>query len=177
MTKQSKTTQLVMLALLITMEIILTRLCSIFMPTTLRIGIGFLPIAIAGILYGPFWGGIAYAAGDLIGMLLFPAGPYFPGFTLTAFLTGAVFGLVLHNKEITWQRTIVASSIIVIFLNLLLDTYWLYLLFDQAVIGMLPLRILKCVITLGMQTTLIPLVWNRCIVRTGIIKPASGISK
>jgi ECF transporter S component (folate family) len=94
-------------------------------------------------------------------MLIFPMGPYFPGFTLTAFLTGLTFGLVLYKKPVTFKRTLLASLIVVIFLNLILDTYWLYLLFDQAVVAMLPLRIVKAGLTLAIQTTLIPLTWNR----------------
>ncbi len=154
--------RLVVTAVLMALEVTLTRLCSVFMPTTVRIGLGWLPIAFIAILFGPLWAGAAYAAGDIIGFLLFPAGPYFPGFTLTAFLTGAVYGLFLHNKPVTYRNTFFAACVIVLGLNLVLDTLWLYILYDQAVAAMMPLRIVKCAITLPLQTFLIPFLWKRC---------------
>ncbi len=36
---------------------------------------------------------------DLIGATLFPAGPFFAGFTLSAFLTGLIYGLILYKRE------------------------------------------------------------------------------
>lgn len=161
MRKQSKITKLVVISFMITLEVLLTRIFAIFMPTSFRLSLGFLPVSMTAILYGPLWAGTAYALGDIIGMLIFPMGPYFPGFTLTAFLTGLVFGLVLHGKPVTFKRTLVASLIVVVFCNLILDTFWLYLLYDQAVIAMLPLRIVKGGLTLALQTTLIPLTWNK----------------
>ena len=100
--------RLVTMAFLIALEIVLTRFCSINTPI-LRIGFGFLPVAMMGIMFGPLWAGIGYAVGDLLGMLIFPSGAYFPGFTLTAFLTGLVFGFFLHGKEITWKKVLPAA--------------------------------------------------------------------
>ena len=68
------------------------------------------------------WTAVGYAVGDLLGMMIFPTGAYFPGFTLTAFITGLIFGLFLHGKEITWKTVLPASLIIILGLNLLLDT-------------------------------------------------------
>lgn len=163
MRKHSNITRLVVISFMIALEVILTRIFAIFMPTSIRISLGFLPVAMTSILYGPLWAGASYALGDIIGMLIFPMGPYFPGFTLTAFLTGAVFGLVLYGKPVTFKRTLIASLIVVVFCNLILDTFWLYLLYDQAVIAMLPLRLVKAGLTLIMQTTLIPITWNKSI--------------
>ena len=163
MRKHSNITRLVVISFMITLEVILTRIFAIFMPTSIRLSLGFLPVAMTSILYGPLWAGVSYALGDIIGMLIFPMGPYFPGFTLTAFLTGAAFGLVLYKKPVTFKRTLIASLIVVVFCNLILDTFWLYLLYDQAVIAMLPLRIVKAGLTLIMQTTLIPIAWNKAI--------------
>ncbi len=161
MKRHSKITKLVVISFMITLEVLLTRIFAIFMPTSIRLSLGFLPVAMTSILYGPLWAGISYALGDIIGMLIFPMGPYFPGFTLTAFLTGLTFGLVLYGRPITFKRTLLASLIVVVFWNLILDTFWLYLLFDQAVIAILPLRLVKSGLTLVIQTTLIPLTWNR----------------
>ena len=85
-------TILTCLALLIALDIILTRFLSIN-TQFLRISLGMIPVALAGVIFGPVWGGVCGAAGDLLGMLIFPSGAYFPGFTLTAALTGIIYGL------------------------------------------------------------------------------------
>ena len=148
-------------AFLMALEMILTRFLSINTPI-LRIGFGFVPVALTGIMYGPWWAGAAYAAGDIIGAILFPTtGPYFPGFTLTAFLTGVVFGLFLHNKPVTWKTVLPASLIVCLGLNMILDTFWLYIIMGQGVWGMLPARILKPFIMIPLHIIVIPFLWNR----------------
>ena len=106
--KNNSVKKLVEISLLIALEVILTRFCSIN-TATLRIGFGFLPIAIIAMMYGPLSAGVAYALGDLLGMMIFPNGSYFPGFTLTAFLTGVIYGLVLYRKPKTWPRINISS--------------------------------------------------------------------
>ncbi len=169
MEQTKNTSKLIISALLIGLEIIFTRFLSIMLPF-IRIGFGFLPISVIAILYGPLWAGTAYALGDILGMLIFPAGPYFPGFTFTAFCTGVVYGLVLHKKEITLKRVCVAACFVCIVLNLGLDTFWLYMLYDTGVIGFLPTRLLKCVIMIPLQTMTIYFLYHRCIKRLSFIR-------
>jgi ECF transporter S component (folate family) len=170
MQKNNKTVKLVTIAFFIAMEIILTRYLSVDVAGIARIGFGFLPVAMIAIIYGPLWAGGAYALGDILGMLVFPKGAYFPGFTLTAFLTGIVFGLVLYKKEITWKRTLIASLIVVLCLNLCMDTYWLHILMGQGFLAMLPLRITKCVFEIPVQVILIPLVWNKVFKKIPVVR-------
>ena len=66
--KNNSVKKLVEISLLIALEVILTRFCSIN-TATLRIGFGFLPIAIIAMMYGPLSAGVAYALGDLLGMI------------------------------------------------------------------------------------------------------------
>jgi ECF transporter S component (folate family) len=165
------TKDLILIAFFIALEIILTRFLSIHTPIV-RIGFGFLPVAMVGILYGPLWASLAYAIGDILGVLIFPSGPYFPGFTITALLTGFVYGYFLHNKPINWKRVLIPVSIVVLVLNLCLDTLWLYILMDQAVIAMLPARMLKAAIMLPVQLILIQAVWHRLLNKISFIQTA-----
>lgn len=161
MAKKSSTHRLVVMAFLVALEIILTRFCSINTPI-LRIGFGFLPVSMMGIMYGPVWAAIGYAAGDILGMMIFPSGMYFPGFTLTAILTGFVFGFFLHGKDkVTWKTVLPASLTVILVLNLCLDTLWLSIMMGDAFIALLPTRIFKCAVMLPIHLILVPLVWNR----------------
>lgn len=161
MDRSSRTAKIIIIAFFIALEIILTRYLSINIGGILRIGFGFLPVAMLAIMFGPLWAGAAYAIGDILGMIIFPSGAYFPGFTLTAFLTGLVFGLILYKKPVTWTRVLIASMIVVIGLNLGLDTLWLKILMNQGYFALIPTRLIKCAFAIPIQTILIPLMWNQ----------------
>ncbi len=112
--KNNNVKKLVEISLLIALEVILTRFCSIN-TAILRIGFGFLPIAIIAMMHGPLSAGVAYAIGDLSGMMIFPSGSYFPGFTLTAFLTGELrISIIQKTKNLAKNNT---SSLYSLFRN------------------------------------------------------------
>ncbi len=157
---KNNTYKLCTLAFLLALEIILTRFCSIT-TTFIRIGFGFIPISLAGIMHGPLAAAATYAIGDLIGAALFPSGPFFPGFTISAALTGLIFGAVFYKRTVSFRTAFIASSIVVLCIDLCLNTYWLSMLYGNAFIALLPGRIVKCIITIPVQTLLIPLIWNR----------------
>lgn len=164
-------TIVISVAFLIALDVILTRFLSI-QTQFLRIGFGFLPIAIAGILYGPFWGIVCGAVGDLLGMMIYPSGAFFPGFTLTAALTGAIFGWILHNRSASIARILLASALVCIGLNLLLDTLWLDLLYGSGYFALLPVRVVKCVINIPIYTVLIALIWGKGLSRIPALRSA-----
>lgn len=169
MENKSNTSRLVIMAFLIALEIVLTRFCSVNTPV-LRIGFGFLPVSVMGIMFGPVWAAAGYAVGDILGMLIFPTGAFFPGFTVTAALTGLTFGIFLHGREITPKRVLPASCIILLGLNLFLDTFWLSILMGDGFIALLPTRIFKCLLMLPIHLVMIPLVWNRVISKLPAVK-------
>lgn len=148
-----KTTMLVTLALLIAMEIVLSRFLSISAWNT-KIGFSFVPIVIAAMLYGPVAGGIVAAAGDFIGALLFPIGAYFPGFTLTAFLTGVVFGLLLH-RNCSIPRIVAAVLINQCIFSLCLNTLWISILYGSPYGPLFVTRIAQTAILFAVQTVTI----------------------
>ena len=164
MDKKFDVKKLIQISLLIAIEIILTRFCSINTPIV-RIGFGFLPIAIIGMMYGPLSAGVAYAIGDLLGVALFPTGSFFPGFTITAFLTGIVYGVFLYNKPKTWPRIIGAVLTVCLVINLGLDTLWLSILMGKGYISLLPTRIMKAVLMIPVQTFIIGIIWKKVVVR------------
>lgn len=159
--------KLIIVSMLIAIEIILTRMLGITLPFA-RFSLGFIPMAVCAILYGPYWAGIAYAAADAIGITLIANGTPHPGFTLTAFLTGFTWGFFLYKKHlkpserhIKFTEVIVPGLIIGIILNLGLDTYWLMEIMHKGFWGLLPTRIIKISITIPLQILLVPLVWNK----------------
>ena len=122
-----KTYSIVLIGLLISMEVVLTRFLSIN-TSFVRIGLGFLPIAILSMIYGPLLGGAAYALSDFIGVLIAGFAAYNPGLTISAFLTGLAYGLILYKKPKTLLRVFIAVLTIRIIINMGLNSYWLWLM-------------------------------------------------
>ena len=168
-------------ALLIAIELVLTRFCSLTLPT-IRIGFGFAPIAVSGILFGPVYGFAVGGISDLIGANLFPSGPYHFGFTLVTALTGLVYGWLLHRKPGTpkWSRgKFIGRLCIALFINgfvlsLGLNTVWLMQLYDKAYMVLLVPRIVKEVIMCCVQFVVINMLQMVLVERILRSRPAIG---
>lgn len=159
--KSSHTKKIVIIGLLIAMEIVLTRLLYIWPTPAARYSLGFVPIAVMGILFGPISAGIGAAVSDFLGFTLFAQGTFFPGFTLTAFLAGATYGIFLHKKPASLWRIVAAALLVTLFLNFVLDTIWLYILLDAGVAAMLPDRIIRTAIMFPLQVVALRFITSR----------------
>jgi ECF transporter S component (folate family) len=136
--------KLVIMGVLVAMEIVLSRFLS-FNTWNTKIGFGFIPIAAAAILMGPVEAAVCGGFADLLGATLFPIGAYFPGFTATAALTGLVFGLFFH-KEQTPLRVVPAVLINQFILGLLVNTYWISVLYGSPFKELLVTRVTQSVV-------------------------------
>ena len=121
------TQKLTLLALLTALQVVLGNLTQIPFVGK-QFNFGFLPVAAAGALLGPLPAAIVGALGDFIGAHLFPAGAYFPGFTLTGAVVGLLYGLPLHSKQPCWIRVAIAAVLGMI-PNLFLNSLWLSMLY------------------------------------------------
>ena len=148
------TETLVITAFMIALSVVLSKLVSINI-SFLRIGFGFLPIAILAILYGPVVAAVGYGLADLIGAWLFPTGAFFPGFTLSAVLTGLIFGFVLYKKKVTIIRALIASALVCLGVNLLLNTFWLTFIIGKGFKVLLASRAVKEVVAIPVMALLI----------------------
>ena len=147
------TETLVITSFMIALSVVLSKLVSVNI-SFLRIGFGFLPIAVLAILYGPVAAAVGYGLADIIGAFLFPTGTFFPGFTVSAVLTGLIFGFVLYNKEVTIIRALTASALVCLFVNLLLNTYWLTFLLGKGFTVLLASRAVKEIVAIPVMALL-----------------------
>ncbi len=154
-----KTRNIIFVGLFIALEVILTRFTSVE-TLTIRISFEFIAIAISAILFGPVTAGTAAAIADVLGMIIFPKGPYFPGFTLSAFLSGFLYGIILYKKKITMIRTFLAALVVIVATSLILNTIWLFFLYGNMAYADLVSRLVKCVVFLPIQTVMIYLIWR-----------------
>lgn len=152
-----KTHILVYVSLLISLEIILTRFLS-FQTPIVRISFGFIPIMISAYMFGPVIGGITGALSDILGVFLFSASTFFPGFTLSAFLTGFIYGFLLHNQKISLKRIILSVLLISLIVDLGLNTLWLSIITGKAVSALFIVRSIKTAIMIPVQIVSINIV-------------------
>ena len=153
------TRDVLLVGLFIALEVILTRFFSIEY-SILRISFELIPIAISAILFGPITAGVAAAVADVLGMFIFPKGAYFPGFTLSAFISGYLFGVFLYKKKITVVKVFLASLSVILVVELLLKTIWLTITTQNAALAILPVRLIKSAVFLPILTLSVYLVWK-----------------
>lgn len=145
----SNTKKLIQLALLVALEVVLSRFLSINTPIN-KIGFAFLPLALSGMLYGPLAGLAVGTVSDLLGATLFPSGPFFPGFTLTTALKGLVYGLCLKRENAgQWKPILFSVTFNAVALSLVLNTIWLHMMYHSDLFLLLISRI-------GQELFLIP---------------------
>lgn len=137
-----------LMGVLMGLQIILTRFVSIQTPFV-RIGFAFIAVVMMGMMFSPIVAGVGNALADFIGITLFPvAGGFFPGFTLSAFLTAALYSMFYYKKNVTLTKIIIVNSIVTVVISMGLNTYWLYLLMGPGVITQIPTRIISSAILL-----------------------------
>ncbi len=124
--------------LLLALRTVLAVFLSFQITDSLRISVSFLANVIIGTLYGPVVGFVAGAAGDIIQFVIRPSGPFFPGWTLSAALSGLIFGLFFYKKlpKKTLDirhilLTLVAITVEMILINILLGTIWCALMYGK----------------------------------------------
>ena len=143
------TRNIVYLAVLIALEIVLNRFLSINTPVV-KIGFAFVPIAIAGMIFGPIPAAIVAALADLLGAILFPNGTIFLGITLTAFLKGISWGLFLHKKQ-TVATVVPAVLVDQLVLSYVLNSFWLSILMGTPYTALLATRIVQTAILIPVE--------------------------
>ena len=116
----------------------------------------------SAIWLGPKYSTMIAALGDLIGALLFPFGAYFPGFTLSAALSGFIYGLFLYSKNNTNTSNkkilfkLITSSILVLgLINIFITSFWLHMLYGKAYAAIISTRAISQIIMLPIQVVII----------------------
>ena len=139
MIKKIDTRRMVLIGLLIALQIIFTRFLSIEIGQIIRISFAFIPMAMVGIAFGPFYGGTSAAIANLLGAVLRGISP-FPGFVLSAFLAGTIYGLILHKQPKKMWRITTAVALICGIVNIGLNTLWVHMLTGNPFFILLPIR-------------------------------------
>ncbi len=126
----SRNKKIILTAILLAMNIILSRFLSIRTPIT-KVSFAFVPTMLCATWLGPKWTVLLNVLGDLIGATLFPTGAYFIGYTISTAIAGLIYGVLLYKKEYNlftdknfMVRTVLAVILVAIIVNIGLNTLW-----------------------------------------------------
>lgn len=158
---REKTKKIVISSLLIAISIVLTRVFSTYLMIAgvpgARLAIGYVPIILAGIILGPYYGAMVGAIADVLGFFLAPVGVYFPLITLTSALVGILPYVIytLTKKLKQWIRILLSVGITQIICSMFLQTLWLSMLLGKAYQIMFYPRALVTLITIPIYFILV----------------------
>ena len=130
---QLKNVRMLTLAGIITAASIVLESFPIYLlGTSLKIYFSFLVISLGCYVYGPAVGILVGFANDTLGFLISSFGePYFPGYLITAMLSGLIYGTLLYRQRITVLRLVVVRLIINYGSNVLLGSVWKAMLYGK----------------------------------------------
>jgi ECF transporter S component (folate family) len=162
------TRNLVLMAMFIAIAVVLGAFLT-FMPLpSIKVSFVYLPMEFSNYLFGPVAGVILGGITDLLVYFVRPNGPFFYGFTISAILSGLLYGSILYKRPVSLLRILVANLINFVTINIL-NTYWLTLLYGDAFLAILPFRLLKAAIFLPVETLLL-FSLIKAIEATGVIR-------
>ena len=155
-----KTKTMVLAAMFIALDIVITRFIAIQTPIT-RIGFGFIPVSMCGMLLGPWIGAVAGFLGDFLGMLINSRGmAYFPGFGLSAALYGLNYGLFLHGRKKGFKLIIPCVILSELIIGIGLGTLWLVMMTESSPTAILVSRIPQSLLLAPIKIFMIKLTWE-----------------
>lgn len=152
-----KVFELVLFAVMLAAEIILSRFFTVYITQNIKISLAFIPLAIA--CRRNLAGGIAVGVlGDFIGAMLFPVGPYFYGFTLTAAVNAIIYALILRG-DISGKKGFIKGALAAVAHQLIggvvLNTVWLCYLYGSPAKVVIISRLIMAAIMIPVQILLL----------------------
>ena len=150
-----RTRTLTTAGILLAIQMVLSSYGVIEVNDSLKISLAHLALAPTAMLFGPVVTGLQGALSDILGFLLKPTGPYFPGFTLSALLGGVIYGMMFYKTECRLWQIVLARLLIIVLVNICLNTVFLTMLYGPSRLATLPLRAFKNIIQLPFDCVLL----------------------
>lgn len=165
--KQTKTSPLnlqllVRVAVFIAMDVLLMNYLGIH-TQFFKIGFSFVPIALCGMLYGAKWGTVCAGVGDLLNCFLGPSG-WYPPLTLSACLNGFLYGALLKGRSDSMPAIVAAVCLFQFGISLLLNTWFLSMLYSTPYMELLLARIPQVLVMLPVQIIVLRMIGTKRLV-------------
>lgn len=146
-----KNLRMVVLAGLITAVSIVSKSMFFTVGENLRVYFSYIAVMVGCYIYGPILGLFVGFASDILGHFLFPSGEYFFGYTLSAMLSGFVYGIFLYKSRISFWRVLFAKAFVNVFINICLGSLWSKIITGKAYLYFLYKSVAKNLILLPIE--------------------------
>ena len=160
--KKLRTLDITVLGVFLAAELVLNRFT--IGNQFIKLGFGFIVVALVSTWYGPWWSAMVAAIADIVGTTI-SGGVYFPGFTLSAILGAIIYGLFFYNQKTSWLTVTIAQLIIAITVNTLLNTFGLTVMYKTPFWALVSTRIVKEIIVTPIQIIILYLILNSQLIK------------
>ena len=179
---QLKNVRMLTLAGIITAASIVLESFPIYLlGTSLKIYFSFLVISLGCYVYGPAVGILVGFANDTLGFLISSFGePYFPGYHITAMLSGLIYGTLLYRQRITVLRLVVVRLVINYGSNVLLGSVWKAMLYGKGYYYYFTTGLVKNTTMLPIEVLLMVLMFQLALpalARSGLLPKEVAVQK
>ena len=179
---QLKNVRMLTLAGIITAASIVLESFPIYLlGTSLKIYFSFLVISLGCYVYGPAVGILVGFANDTLGFLISSFGePYFPGYLITAMLSGLIYGTLLYRQRITVLRLVVVRLVINYGSNVLLGSVWKAMLYGKGYYYYFTTGLVKNTTMLPIEVLLMVLMFQLALpalARSGLLPQEVAVQK
>ena len=164
----TKVRVLTVCAMLAALAIVLQYVASINIGPYIKIGFSGIPNQIVDLLFGPITGGLFAGVMDIVKFMLKPEGTFDFRYTLVAMLAAFIYGCFYYKRPISIVRIFIAKFVIMVVVNLGLNTYLLSTYVGKGFLAILPPRILKNVIMWPIESIIFFLIVT-AIEKTGVM--------
>jgi ECF transporter S component (folate family) len=147
-------------SLLLALGIILNMYATVRVSDALKVSTSFIALASIGLLFGPVPAMISGGVLDVVSFLFKPDGPFFPGFTVSSILSGLLYGLLLYRRgtRSLYILAPLAKLLVNLLINLVLNTYWITILYGRGFLAILPARVLKNLVAWPVESIILVLI-------------------
>lgn len=170
---------LAIIALFIALKIVSGRFFHMEVAQNLKIGFTFLIVAVESSIIGPVAGLVSGAITDLVGFFLFPKGPFFPGYVLTAMLGSFFYAIFLYGRKIKLRNIFFAKLCNSVITNMLIGSLWTSMMYTKKTYwGYFTTSAIKNSLLFPIEIILLVLVFNALIPllnRRHLIDPPSQV--
>ena len=149
-------------------------LFSIPVAENLKLSVSFVARALAALVGGPVLGIVYGVVEDVLGWVLHPGGPFFPGYTLNTVLGVLIYALFFYRQRITIWRIAAAKVLTNYPINVGLGCLWSHMLYGKGYLYYAATSVVKNSLYLPLQILLLFLVFQALIPimrRTGLVSP------